>query len=193
MLALGAASGAFRETAALIGLIWMYNDLDAANASMWWRNATNAAGLMTFSAGAAAVATGPLDYTFSAAGRPSDAVMWILVTGAIVMTTIHAQDLPDVVGDAARGRRTIPLVYGDAAARWSLAAGVAAWSFAVPAFWGLGWAGYVPTVAVGAAMVAGTLWRRTLEDDEVVWKAWCLWVGIIYLLPGFKVLGLGAC
>ncbi|KAF6811054.1 UbiA prenyltransferase [Colletotrichum sojae] len=192
VLALGAASGAFRETAALLCMIWMYNDLGAANASIWWRNAVNAGGLMLFSAGATAVATGPLDYSFKGM-LPSDAVQWILVTGALIITTIHGQDLPDVIGDAARGRRTIPLVYGDKVARWSLAAGVAAWSVAVPAFWGMGLVGYVPTVVVGAAMVFGTLWRRTLEDDEVVWKLWCLWVGIVYLLPGFKVLGLGAC
>lgn len=37
---IGCYLGAPRETTTLMALIWMYNDLDGANASIWWRYGT---------------------------------------------------------------------------------------------------------------------------------------------------------
>lgn len=42
---------------------------------------------------------------------------------------MHVRDMPDIHGDAKRGRLTVPLVYVDGAARWSIAFSVAGWSF----------------------------------------------------------------
>ncbi|KAF4910791.1 Fumagillin beta-trans-bergamotene synthase [Colletotrichum viniferum] len=184
LMIFGAYSGAFRETTSFIAFVWMYNDLDAADTSIWWRNIANALGLMAFSAGALAITGGTVEY-----GLKNAAVVWILTTGAVVLTTVHAQDLPDVVGDRAKGRKTVPLVYGDGVARWTLAVGVFSWSVFLPMFWELGWGGYALVVGLGLSMVCGTLWRRTVDDDEVVWKIWCAWAGLMYLLPSFKVFG----
>ncbi|KAI8304989.1 hypothetical protein K4K59_012497 [Colletotrichum sp. SAR11_240] len=51
LMIFGAYSGAYRETTSFISFVWMYNDLDASNASIWWRNVTNALGYMTLSCG----------------------------------------------------------------------------------------------------------------------------------------------
>ncbi|TEA18927.1 Fumagillin beta-trans-bergamotene synthase [Colletotrichum sidae] len=163
----GAASGAFRETASLMVITWMYNDLDAANASLWWRTAMNALALMNFSAGAMVVATGPLDY--SSSGK---SVVWILLTGLIVLTTIHCQDLPDIVGDKARGRETIPLVWGETVARTSLALWVLFWSIAIPLYWEVSSVAFGVTFGVGLGMAFWTLYRQRLDDDRFVWKLW---------------------
>lgn len=48
--------------------------------------------------------------------------------GAIIFTTLQTQDMADVHGDAKRGRKTFPLVYGDRAARWSITIPVTVWS-----------------------------------------------------------------
>ncbi|KAI8213892.1 hypothetical protein K4K53_011307 [Colletotrichum sp. SAR 10_77] len=61
LMIFGAYNGAYRETTSFISFVWMYNDLDASNASIWWRNVTNALGYMTFSAGALAITGGTVE------------------------------------------------------------------------------------------------------------------------------------
>ncbi|KAF2006856.1 UbiA prenyltransferase [Amniculicola lignicola CBS 123094] len=175
---LGIVVGAYKETTGLIVFIWMYDDLDGANQGIWLRNALQACGIMGFSAGVTAITAGSPAY-----GITNGATLWMCLNGLVVFTTVHAQDLPDIVGDAARGRRTIPLLYGDGVARFSLAVGVLVWSIASPAFWKLSPVMFLPTVALGATMALMTLLRRTEKSDKVVWKLWCLWIGTMYLLP----------
>lgn len=177
-LVTGILLGASRETNTLVALIWMYNDLDGANKSIWWRNALNAGGLMCFSAGVTAITAGPLQYT-----SMERAVCWIALTGTVIFTTVQAQDFPDIAGDQARGRQTMPLLYGQHVARVSLAIGIITWSFLCPWFWGLRFLEFLPTVAIGGLMAWMTFANRRKTSDEVVWKLWCLWFGIIYLLP----------
>ncbi|KAL2752367.1 hypothetical protein ACRALDRAFT_2064690, partial [Sodiomyces alcalophilus JCM 7366] len=140
----GAWLGALQPSLCLMTLVWMYNDLDGSGSDIWLRNALNAGGLMCFSWGALAVlARGELQRR---------AYEWILMTGAVVLTTVHAQDFPDLEGDMARGRKTVPLLHGEGVARGSLAAMVVAWSIACPAFWGAvswSWAG---PLSIGATM-----------------------------------------
>ncbi|KAI1080879.1 hypothetical protein F5B20DRAFT_82923 [Whalleya microplaca] len=53
---------------------------------------------------------------------------WAMLTAVVVTSTIHTQDLPDVAGDKAGGRKTIPLIYGEKLARWSVAILAPLWS-----------------------------------------------------------------
>jgi 4-hydroxybenzoate polyprenyltransferase len=97
-------------------LTWMYDDLGGADENLHVRNFINALGFMCFSSGAGVVSAG---YgTFELNNR---AYQWIAIIGAIVFSTLSLQDMPDIPGDAARGRRTLPLVYGENAARWLIA------------------------------------------------------------------------
>ncbi len=161
----------------LMTLVWMYNDLDGAGISIWVRNLLNGAGLMCFSWGALKVLSG--------AELKSTAYIWILVTGAIITTTVHAQDFPDVKGDREIGRQTVPLLYGEWPARASLAIGVMAWSIASPIFWRATVVGWIGPLGVGGAISLTTLLKRTEHADAVVWKLWCLWITVIYITPAF--------
>ena len=46
---------------------------------------------------------------------------WIIVLSVVIGLVIFLQDLRDVEGDKAIGRRTFPIVFGDKATRYSLA------------------------------------------------------------------------
>lgn len=179
-LVIGAAFGNYAETSTLLALIWMYNDLEGANSSMWWRAAVNTGGLTCFSAGVTAITAGPLNYA-----KLEGAVLWLLLTGVVIFTTGHAQDLPDMVGDSARNRQTIPLLYGQFVARVTLAIGCLLWSIICTLFWESSFLGSVPTLGLGVLIAYLTLTDRTQRSDEAVWKLYCFWLGTIYLLPLF--------
>ncbi|KAJ4856998.1 ubiA prenyltransferase family domain-containing protein [Trichoderma breve] len=124
-MGLSILSGGYTASITLMAFVWMYNDLDGSNSGIWIRNALNAGGLMCFSWGALA--------SLSGGELLPEGFAWIMATGAIIMTTVHAQDLPDIEGDMARGRQTVPLLYGEAAARISLAVMVSFWGCNVSA------------------------------------------------------------
>ncbi|KAL7934150.1 UbiA prenyltransferase family domain-containing protein [Trichoderma chlorosporum] len=170
--------GCYTASVTLMLLIWMYNDLDGSNRGIWVRNALNAGGLMCFSWGALA--------TLSGGKLLPEGFIWILVTGAIIMTTVHAQDLPDIEGDMARGRQTVPLLYGETVARASLALMVMFWSLVCPLFWGTSPWGWAASTSIGATMSVLALQKQGQWWDEVVWKLWCLWIVALYLLPALK-------
>lgn len=177
VMAAGLVMGGFTPTVTMMALLWMYNDLDGSGASVWTRNVINTGGIMCFSAGALEVASG--------GALPARAWAWIGLTGAAVATTVQALDFPDMEGDRARGRRTIPLVCGEEAARGGLAVAVVLWSVACPAFWDVRPVGWVAPVGVGFVMAALTVLRRDVKADGVVAKLWCLWMCALYVLPLF--------
>ncbi|KAF2261284.1 hypothetical protein CC78DRAFT_546771 [Lojkania enalia] len=170
--------GAVHETAAHAVLTWMYNDLGGADELYIIRNIINALGFMCYSSGATKVAAGEYDLT-------TRAYIWIAIVGAIIFSTLSMQDLPDVEGDAARGRLTSPLVNGDTFTRWEIAIPIFLWSIICPLFWGVNLLGYVITIVVGSLLAFRILWFRTVAGDKVSWKTWCFWTGTLYALPMF--------
>ena len=104
----------------------------------------------------------------------------------MIFTTEHICDLKDQEGDRARGRQSAPIVLGDAVTRWMIAGPVLFWSFACPAFFGLGSWGYVVPVNVGALVAIRTVVLRKTEDDKVTWKLWALWTAVLFALPLVK-------
>ncbi|KAL4921139.1 UbiA prenyltransferase family [Aspergillus aurantiobrunneus] len=59
----------------------------------------------------------------------------IFIFGAVFATTGHAQDFRDIKADAHMQRRTIPLLLTRAAARWSLAFLIMAWTTGLLLLW----------------------------------------------------------
>ncbi|KXH50750.1 UbiA prenyltransferase [Colletotrichum simmondsii] len=171
--------GGFKPTISMMTLLWMYNDLDGSSINIWARNAINTGGIMCFSAGALEVISG--------GDLLPKAWAWIGVTGAVIATTVQALDFPDMEGDQARGRKTIPLLYGEGIARGGLAVMVLLWSTACPLFWNLQPAAWAAPMGVGALMAALTMMRRNERSDDIVAKLWCLWLAVLYLLPLFAV------
>ena len=120
--------GATTEVFLLIMLTWMYNDLGGGDQNLLVRNSINAFGMSCYASGAAVIVCGkereitPTGYT------------WIVMIGMVTMMTVQVQDLSDQEVDAARGRKKLPLVWGDGFTRCSIGLGVLGWSVCAPFF-----------------------------------------------------------
>jgi 4-hydroxybenzoate polyprenyltransferase len=179
----GVLLGGSDASVALMVFSYMYNDLGGANENWLLRNMLNACGLSSFSLGAAKVAWGPLstmDKTLYA---------WVAILAAVISSTVQLQDLPDIEGDKARGRRTMPLLYGKAIVRWSICIPTLAWSIYCPYYWNLRPLAYLPSLTLGFIIGFRVLIARHGESDAVTWKLWCAWMMILYSLPLFRTLG----
>jgi 4-hydroxybenzoate polyprenyltransferase len=174
-LAYSLFAGGWRQK--LIGILlgWIYNDLGAADRSCIARNAVNALGYVTFGLGATAVA-GP--GTFTPAG-----LRWFVLQGCVVFTTIQIQDLADMEGDAARARRTVPLVLGTQLCRWTIASMVPFWTLVAVSYWGT-----ISLQAILGNVIAMVVSWRVLHktdrsEDKVTFRLWNLWLVLVYMLP----------
>ncbi|KAK4031332.1 UbiA prenyltransferase [Parachaetomium inaequale] len=176
--------GNYPASAACMIYGWIYNELDGSSAGPIERNFWNAVGLGCLGWGSAEALLGGHNSARLGNGALGT---WLLLTSAVVFTTVHAQDMEDVVGDRARGRRTAPLVYGEAAARTLLAVSVLLWSVVCPVFWNVPhttaiW--YAP-LCVGVAMADLTITRWDLASSKLMFNLWCAWLGLLYILPVF--------
>ena len=172
--------GAIIPCLALQTLTFIYNELGAGDT--WkFRNVVNAAGFLSFATGAVQVAIGSRPHSYC-----SGILGWMLLLGAAIASTIHVQDLYDMRGDLVRGRRTIPIVFGDSAARFSIALQILIWSMIGPTFWSLPFAGFLPSIILGLVVAQRVLWNKRHRDptiDKNTFKIWSLWVTTLYLLP----------
>ncbi|KAF2965052.1 hypothetical protein GQX73_g8511 [Xylaria multiplex] len=169
--------GSFLPSTTLMTMIWLYNDLEGSSVGPFVRNLLNAAGLACFGWGAVCV--------LLSGGTGDGNVLrdWLLLTAVVVLTTVHIQDLPDEEGDRARKRQTVPLVYGEGWARWSVAIVASFWSLICPAFWRVPLPYAVAPLVISSAMGAMILLGNSRSSSELGWKLWCLWVTVIFLLP----------
>jgi hypothetical protein len=93
-------------------------------------------------------------------------VISVTVLSAVSLTSLHAQDFADVIGDLAMNRTTLPILYPKAS-RVITCSAVVAWSIFLPIYWHAGF------VAAAALISAGTFisWRfwslRTADDDRL--------------------------
>lgn len=173
--------GGMTETLSMIALTWMYNDLAGADENYIVRNIINAIGFVCYSSGATVVAAGYGKHELN-----GQSIAWLTVVGLIVFTTLQMQDMADVEGDKARGRRTLPLVHGDAMARWSIAIPVIGWSVFCPRFWQATLIGYILPVVIGMLLSIRILTLRSIAADRLTWKVWCAWTTVLYLIPAFQ-------
>lgn len=205
------ALGGGMESLSLVVQGIIYNDLGGGDNNPFIRNAINAGGYLSFQLGAVRVATAtqgsksllpcvmpgilcPAADTTTAAAPgvefSSQAQIWFLLLALLFFTTVHIQDLPDQDGDSKRGRRTVPLVFGDRPARYSLTVAMTFWSLVTPYFWHMAWTGYIAPLAFGAWVVARTLRPRNEKADRNTFKVWNSWVVMVFTLPLVKSLGL---
>ncbi|MCJ1283501.1 hypothetical protein MMC26_002831 [Xylographa opegraphella] len=176
--AVSSVLGGMRSCLAVAALAYCYNSLGGSDASGAVRNLMNVSFYVCAMIGTIEVAAGGQNIAFS-----STAWAWFAIIGGVVLTTVHVQDIPDQEGDAARGRRTIPLEVGDRMARWSVAVLDLVWSIAAPMFWHKGAAGFILPVGL-AGVVAVRLFRsKSVQEDKVTLMVWSLWMLSLYLLP----------
>ncbi|TGO77364.1 hypothetical protein BELL_0111g00090 [Botrytis elliptica] len=163
--------GGLDECIIMLVLTWMYNDLGGANENYFLRNILNALGFMCYSSGSTTVAAG-----YGIWDRNERSHIWLAIIGAIVFSTLQIQDMPDMKGDLARGRRTLPLVHGQRIARVSIALPVLFWSFVCPFYWELNLWAYALPVVLGSTLAGRVLLLTTTHADRLTWKLWCIWV-----------------
>ncbi len=162
----------------MLVLTWMYNDLGGADENYVLRNLINAGGFMCHGSGATIIAAGIGDHELR-----REAYVWLAMIGGVIFTTLQVQDMPDMAGDAARGRRTLPLVHGEWIGRCSIAVPVVFWTYACPAFWQLGYIGHTLPTAVGLLVACRIMMKRNVAEDQITYHIWCLWLTILYILP----------
>jgi 4-hydroxybenzoate polyprenyltransferase len=151
------------------------------------RNLINALGYTSFAAGALEIALGkPLrwDWAFAIdlSSRPT-LETWIVAIFAVILTTVHTQDMEDQEGDALRGRRSLPLEIGDGPCRWVTAIFMLFWGAFCPLLWRCGWIGYVSSITLAYTVALRSPIFRTVEADKTTFKIWNLWVVCLYTLP----------
>ena len=93
----------------------MYNDLGGSDEHWIARNTMNAVGSVWCSVGMLAVLR---DQSHWENGLSRTGWIWCGIICGAIASTMQVQDLRDVEGDRSVGRRTMPLVLGETAARW---------------------------------------------------------------------------
>ncbi|EIW54174.1 uncharacterized protein TRAVEDRAFT_132392 [Trametes versicolor FP-101664 SS1] len=166
------ASAAF----ALLTLI--YNEFAAHRRHWIIRNVMNALGLAAFEVGATLIASA--DPT----RLDGIALCSVLVSTAIFATTIHAQDFQDVDGDLTIGRRTIPIIFGDAA-RWTVIVPLVIWSVGLSVFWGLSVPVSAAVTMLAVCVCVLYLCARTAREYQVAYFWYNIWLSTAHFLPAY--------
>ncbi|KAL8786742.1 MAG: hypothetical protein Q9195_008076 [Heterodermia aff. obscurata] len=183
--------GSLPQCLSLILLGYFYNDLNGGDLDCVLRNFINACGYTCFSSGAMQVVIGPFGGSSSSSTstllRPW--AWWFALLACIVFSTVQAQDMYDQRGDAARNRKTLPLVLGDGPARWMIAIPTVVYSWLTPFLWKTSLLGYAFPVSLGTVIATRTLMIRTEEADRGTFRVWNLWMGCVYSLPMIQALG----
>jgi 4-hydroxybenzoate polyprenyltransferase len=175
--ALSWLAGVGTHTPILLALQWMYNDLQGCDEGVLLRNSLIAGGYGMYSYIGLDILIGS-EHSLNSKGYA-----WLAVVTLIMLATQHICDIKDAPGDALRGRRSAPIVLGDALCRWSVALPIMLCSIACPAFFALGPLSYTFTVAFGAVVAGRTLFLRDLAADKATWKLWAVWTCSLFVLP----------
>lgn len=186
--------GTWNEGMGIMVLTWMYNDLGGGDELT--RDAIIAIAFALFNGGSLRLsvptpAAGAGSYEISTRGYT-----WLAVISGVVWTTMQVQDLKDQEGDRLRGRKTIPLLFGELFSRCMIALFVAAWSVACIVFWAAGMIAASPSRTLGLAVLGfalplgmggyvafRVLALRGKPADAKTWRLWCAWTVGLYLLP----------
>jgi hypothetical protein len=90
----------------------------------------------------------------------------IVLSGFIILTTIQAQDFPDIEGDAALGRMTFP-IYAPEFSRTVTLGALVGWSWFLGWYWSLGPLSSTVFVLLGHySGIRYYLWREVAEDKR---------------------------
>lgn len=94
------------------------------------------------------------------------AILSIILSAGINATTIQAQDFKDVHGDRAIGRRTLPIIL-PGIARYTILAGLTAWSIGLAWVWKLDWATAFVFLSIAGVVVSRFQFMTSVKEDQV--------------------------
>ncbi|KAF7502549.1 hypothetical protein GJ744_005612 [Endocarpon pusillum] len=162
----------------LMALTWLYDDLGGSGDHYLLRHLLTAFGLLCFGAGATFIIGGQANDHLTHPGR-----QWFFIIGAVITTTVHVQDLEDMDGDVARDRKTIPIVWGERAARYSAAGMIFVWSLLCPIYWNLRLSICCLPGLFGLGLAIMIVRHNSVAAYKLAWKLWCLWIVALFALP----------
>ncbi|PWY84974.1 hypothetical protein BO70DRAFT_424246 [Aspergillus heteromorphus CBS 117.55] len=155
VLALNYHLGVWQETALIMLITWLYNDLRAGDEII--RDAVIAVAYGLFNVASLRIACFDGSGGRGSGSRGSTTLpsmtmttmedihptptgyIWSALISGVILTTMQIQDLKDQAGDRSRGRRTLPIVLGERCSRALVAGFVGVWSVACVWFWSGGW------------------------------------------------------
>ena len=115
----------------------------------------------------------------STAQVTSDGFMWIFMISGVILTTMHIQDLKDILGDKKRGPQTAPLVLGDVLARWTLAIPILLWNPVCILFWRMNWIMSLSMIGLGTYVAWRCIWRSGNKEDR--WTCQLRWLDSVVI------------
>ena len=170
-------SGGVKQSIGLAILGTWYNNFAGGDKSCLVRNFVNACGYVCFTSGAMEVAIGtPLPLG-------AHLVRWLGIVAAIIFSTVHLQDMYDQAGDLIKRRQTVPLVIGDAQARWCIALTMAFWGWICPCYWNGGKLLLITSTLMAISIAARGLLLRTVSSDRLTFKLWNAWMTLVFIMP----------
>jgi 4-hydroxybenzoate polyprenyltransferase len=135
---------------------------------LFMRNICNAWGYASFNAGAYAIASGESTITARTA-------ISFAINALIIVSTIHAQDFRDEIGDKRMGRRTIPILWPKGS-RIAIFMVLAAWSIGLAWACDLGTFFSVPFCALAMFVGLRFIRKRTAESDQRSYRYYNIWL-----------------
>ncbi|KAK3401469.1 UbiA prenyltransferase family-domain-containing protein [Sordaria brevicollis] len=205
-LALNCALGVWHEGLLVLIVIFVYNDLGCADEPVF-RDILLGLSYGIYHVGSLRIALGLGQHAAAAAAATNgqgetgmglsmaDVISprgyaWTAIVSALIATMIPVQDFKDLDGDRARGNRTtLPLLIGETASRYQLAATALVWAVVGVSFWKTPVWYAAPFVGYAGYIAWRLLARRNKVDDEVTWRNWCRWTMMVYSLPAVSALG----
>ena len=175
VLAINTFCGVGPETSILLILTWIYNDLKGGDELI--RDVIISLAFGFYNHGSLRIAMDK-NAEITATGYT-----WTSIISLVILTTMQVQDLKDQAGDRRRGRKTLPLAFGEDFSRRSIAIFAALWSVCCVKFWHLNLIfGLIP-VGFGLHVSYRVLMHKDVTSDSHTWKWWCLWTVTLYLTP----------
>ncbi|KAK2745696.1 hypothetical protein FQN57_003593 [Myotisia sp. PD_48] len=117
VLALSYSFGVWQESALILILTWLYNDLKGGDELI--RDVIISIAFGIYNCASLKIAIDDNNQI------TRQGYAWAALISSVILTTMQVQDLKDQAGDRTRGRRTIPLVFGEEFSRWSIAVFIA--------------------------------------------------------------------
>ncbi|KAI0763940.1 UbiA prenyltransferase family-domain-containing protein [Trametes elegans] len=106
----------------------------------------------------------------------------VCLSGLLILTTIQVQDFPDVDGDSALGRVTLP-IYAPEASRAATLAALVGWSAALAWLWGVGPICACAFVALGTCVGVRCYVLRRPCADKRTYVLYNIWLTLANVMP----------
>jgi 4-hydroxybenzoate polyprenyltransferase len=161
-------------SAVFCGLVYLYDHL-LLNSHYIWKNIINGFGYAVLETGATTVLIGSLP-------RQSKVILALVLSWAVICTTVHVQDLADVEGDRQMGRRTTAIHLGQNVTRVSIAVFLILWSFILPWIWGTNSLVAALYTLLGIFLSVHIFLLRQKTSDERSFRIYNVWLMLIHLL-----------